>query len=134
MAHDALARLTLTRILFGDMILNWLLGGVLMLAPAAVDRALGSAPLLPAPAYRLIGGAFLLFAAWQASLIRRGEAGRAAWLFAGLMCVIPFALLAVALLFLPFALRPAWRIVLWAGNTYMLLLGIWYLTLAAWRE
>lgn len=122
--------LTVHRIILGDMLLNWLLGAALLAFPQGVDRLIGQAPVLPVPVYRLLGAAFVLFAAWQTWVVRQGKIGPAGLIFAALMALIPFVLLTIALVFVDLPLRPLWRIILWAGNIYMFGLGSWYLTLA----
>lgn len=123
---------TLKRLVLGDMLLNWFLGAVLALAPRLVDNVLGYAPLLSTLIYRVIGIGFLGFAAWQTWIVIRQDIRPGDLVFAGLMAEGPVILLTIALLFLPLALRPGWRIVLWAGDVYMLLLGVWYIFLARW--
>jgi hypothetical protein len=39
-------------------------------------------------------------------------------------------LLSIALTYLPLALKPGWRVVLWIANIYMFVLGCWYFHLA----
>ncbi len=121
---------TLRRIVFGDMVLNWFLGAVLSLFPAAVDGLLGRSSLAPPLVYRVVGVLFLLFAAWQTFIVVRGRLGVGALLFAALMALGPVVLLTVILLFMNLPLRSGWRIVLWIGDVYMLFLGCWYLFLA----
>jgi hypothetical protein len=123
---------TVRRIVFGDMLLNWLLGVLLTFLPGWADRALrsGVRTLLPAGAYRVVGVGFLLFAAWQTAVVVRGRMGAPALWFAAFMAEAPVVLLTAALVFLNLPLKPGWRIVLWAGDVYMFLLGLWYVYLA----
>lgn len=121
---------TLKRLIFGDMLLNWCLGILFSVFPVPVDRMLGRAPLLPPIVYRVIGLGFLLFAAWQTWVVIQGDVKPGGLIFAALMAEIPVILLTIALLFMDFELRPGWRIALWVGNVYMLLLGGWYVFLA----
>lgn len=121
---------TLKRLIFGDMILNWFLGIVLALLPGLADRVLGQANLLPLIIYRAIGIGFLLFAAWQTSLVVRGRCGPLDLYFAAAMAEGPVVLLTAALLFMSLALRPFARVALWIGDIYMLFLGGWYIFVA----
>jgi len=118
------------QILFGDMLLNWLLGAALVLLPARVDGVLGRAPLLPPALYQAIGAIFLAFAAWQLRVATRRTIGPPGLVFAALMALIPVILLTVALLFMDFPLRSVWRAVLWVGDIYMFILGGFYLWVA----
>jgi Kef-type K+ transport system membrane component KefB len=128
--REAAHRFTVQRIVLADMLLNWFLGAALTGFPSAVDRLLGTAPFLPLWVARAIGVIFLLFAGWQTVIVARRRMGRAALVFSAAMALVPVVLLAIALLFMGLPLRPGWRIALWAGNVYMLLLGCWYLYLA----
>ncbi|HEC23211.1 MAG TPA: hypothetical protein ENI95_09875 [Chloroflexi bacterium] len=125
-------RFTLHRLFFGDMLLNWFLGGLLTFFPSPVDRLMGQAPLLTMGIYRLIGVGFLAFAAWQTWCIARQRLGPAGLVFAALMAEGPVVLLTIALVFMDFPLRPVARVALWVGDVYMLFLGAWYLFLARW--
>jgi hypothetical protein len=127
----AQAKALTRRIVFGDMLLNWFLGALLTLLPGVVDQILGSAPLLPLSVYRVIGIIFLAFAAWQtwAHLTERTTAPTSL-VFAALLALGPVVLLTIALLFMELPLQVGWRIALWVGDAYMLLLTAWYLTLA----
>lgn len=124
---------TLNRLFFGDMLLNWFLGVVMTFLPNSVDRILASSPpLLPALAYRVLGIGFLFFAAWQTYEIVKQRLGPPQLVLASVLALIPFVGLAVALVVLGGQLKPLWRAVLWFGDLYMLLLGVWYLILARW--
>lgn len=124
-----------TRHLFtGDTVLNWFLGGVLVAFPAAIDQLLGLSPLLPLWGYRLIGAGFLGFAAWQTTVIGgRRPFTPGQLICAALMAEGPVVLLTLALVWMAFPLYPGWRVALWIGNIYMLLLGVWYFFLARWQ-
>ena len=121
---------TFKRLFFGDTILNWLLGFVLVLLPQKVDDVLGSAMLFPRQFYTAVGVIFLAFAAWQTIVSLRKMMGIPSLVFAAIMAEAPTVLLTVALTYLPLALYPVWRIVLWIGNIYMFILGCWYFHLA----
>lgn len=122
---------TLNRVFLGDTILNWFLGAVLTFFPRFVDRVLSfSPPMLPPVFYILLGVIFLGFSAWQTSVLVRQRMGPPALIFAGVMALLPFIGLTAGLLFLDLSLKPLWRVILWIGDIYMLLLGIWYLYLA----
>lgn len=123
---------TLNRLFLGDTILNWFLGVALTFFPNVVDRVLSTAPpMLPPIVYILIGVGFLFYAAWQTMILIRGQMGPSALVFAAVLALIPFLGLTVALVFMGFPLKVGFRILLWVGNIYMLLLGIWYLYLAS---
>ncbi len=124
--------LTVRRIILPDMVLNWFLGAVLLFVPRTVDSLLGTASLLPAIAYQGMGVLFLVFAAWQLTVVRRGAATPAGLVFAALMAEVPVLALTAALVFGNFPLLGVWRVVLWIGDIYMLFLGTWYLALARW--
>jgi hypothetical protein len=122
--------LTIRWIIAGDMYLNWALGVLLAFVPGAAERAMSTGPLLPGLIWRGIGAIFLLFAAWQTWVVRRGEIGASGLIFASLMALVPVVLLTGGLIFVDFPLRAWARIALWVGNIYMFLLGGWYLYLA----
>lgn len=123
---------TLRRIILPDMVLNWFLGIVLIAIPGVVDDLIGSAPILPPLIYRIMGGMFLAFAAWQTWVLRRNTIAEPGLILAGLLAEGPVIALTVALIFweVPVYLIP--KILLWIGNIYMLFLGAWYFTLAYW--
>jgi hypothetical protein len=130
MTAEQAKNFTLKRLIFGDMLLNWCLGIIFTIFPLPVDRVLGQVSLLPPSIYRVIGVGFLLFAAWQTWVVIQGDIKPGGLIFASLMAEIPVVLLTIALLFMDFKLRPGWRIALWVGNVYMLLLGVWYVFVA----
>ncbi len=113
-----------------DMLLNGILGVGLAFIPAAIDGWLGKVPLMPTPVYRVIGVLLLLFAIWQLWVVIRQEIGPGGLFFASLMAEIPVFILTSALVFMDLPLHIGWRIVLWVGDAYMLLLGAWYVYLA----
>jgi hypothetical protein len=132
MTVDGAMRVTLSYLFRGDTILNWFLGCVLLVFPSRVDSTLGQHSLAPLLVYQVIGGGFLLFAAWQTVMAIRRRLGPWGLVFAALMAEIPVILLTVVLVFMNLDLLPAWRLVLWLGNGYMLLLGVWYVFVARW--
>lgn len=127
-------QITLYRIILADMLLNWVLGIVLIAAPGMAGSLLSRTPLFPPLVYRLIGVVFVLFAAWQTWIVRRGTVGAPGLIFAALMALVPVILLTSALLFGRLPLYPLASVLLWIGNLYMLLLSAWYLALAWWTE
>ena len=115
----------------GDNILNWFLGIALSFFPAIVIAGLSDQAILPESIIRIVGIIFLLFASWQIWSIKTRRINQpSSLIFAALMAVIPVILLTAALIFLGDALITFWRIILWAGNIYMLFLSAWYLFLA----
>ena len=132
MARDKARQFTLHYLFRGDTVLNWFLGSVLVFFPSLADSALGRHPLMPVVVYQVIGGGFLLFAAWQTVILIRQKLGPRALAFAALLAEVPVILLTVALVFMSLDMFPVWRVVLWVGNGYMLLLGVWYIFLARW--
>jgi hypothetical protein len=122
--------ITLRYVFSGDATLNWLLGFALVFFPSTLDGLLGRRRLAPELLYQVVGGGFLLFAVWQTVVVIRRRIGPPGLAFAALMAEIPVVLLAVALVFMNLDLLPVWRVVLWIGNGYMLLLGVWYMFLA----
>ena len=125
---------TLHRIIFGDMLLNWFLGVILLLAPRFVDRLIGSSPMLPDWIYRVIGIGFIGFAAWQTWIVRKDEINPPGLIFAALLAEGPVVLLTAALVSRNFPLYLLPKILLWIGNIYMLVLGVWYFYLARWMS
>ncbi len=120
-------KFTLNRLFLGDTVLNWLLGFALLLFPQKIDDLLGRAFLFPSVFYTVVGAVFLAFAAWQTFIIvRKKELGVPALIFAAIMAEAPTVLLSIALIYLPLALYPAWRVVLWIADVYMFVLGCWY--------
>ena len=77
-----------------------------------------------------MGVIFLLFAAWQTSVLVHGRMGAPALWFAAFMAEGPVVLLTVVLVFLSLPLASVWRVVLWVGDVYMFLLGLLYVYLA----
>ena len=125
---------TVNQVFLGDTILNWFLGGALTFFPGFVDRTLrkaGSPQMLPNLLYMAIGLGFLGYSAWQTLVLARQRMGAPALVFAALMALVPFVALTLALAVLSLPLKQGWRVVLWVGNTYMGLLGLWYLVLEA---
>jgi hypothetical protein len=125
---------TLHRIIFGDMVLNWVLSVLLLFVPDLLDNFIGNASVLPASAYRLIGAAFFGFALWQLWRIRLDRLQPVDLMFAALMAEIPVILLTAALLFWNAPTYTSVRAVLWIGNAYVLVLGAWYFALAWWMQ
>jgi hypothetical protein len=123
---------TLHRIIFGDMLLNWLLGVILLLVPGLADQLIGRSPMLPDWVYRVIGIGFIGFAAWQTWIVRKDEINPPSLIFAALLAEGPVVLLTAALVFGNFPLYLLPKILLWIGNIYMLVLGVWYFYLARW--
>jgi len=117
------------RVFMGDTILNWMLGILLVLLARIIDGILGQSPILPVIVYQVIGAIFLLYAAWQTLVLVRRQIGPGGLIFAAVMAEAPVLILTIALLFMALPLKPAWRIILWVGNIYMLGLGAWYLSL-----
>lgn len=132
MTADRATRLTLGYLFPGDAVLNWFLGFTLVFFPSGVDGLLGQRPLAPELVYQVIGGGFLLFAAWQTVIVIRRQIGPPGLVFAALMAEIPVILLTIVLVFMNLDFFPVWRVILWIGNSYMLLLGVWYIFLARW--
>jgi hypothetical protein len=123
-------KFTLNRLFLGDTVLNWLLGFALLLFPQKIDDLLGRALLFPPAFYTVVGAVFLAFAAWQTFIIvRKKELDVSALVFAAIMAEAPTVLLTIALIYLPLALKPGWRVVLWIGDVYMFVLGCWYFLL-----
>jgi hypothetical protein len=129
MAAERMKALTIRWIITGDMYLNWALGALFAFVPSVAESAISTGPLLPEPIWRVIGAIFLLFAAWQTWVVRRGKVGAGGLVFASLMALVPVVLLTIGLIFIDFPLRAWARIALWVGNIYMFLLGGWYLYL-----
>ncbi|MBN1123200.1 MAG: hypothetical protein JXJ17_19160 [Anaerolineae bacterium] len=118
---------TLNRLFLGDTILNWVLGLALLLLPRKIDGLLGSSLLFPSVFYTVVGAVFLAFAAWQTFIVvRKKELRVPALVFAAIMAEAPTVLLTIALIYMPLALKPGWRVVLWIANVYMFILGCWY--------
>jgi hypothetical protein len=124
---------TIKVIVRADMILNWFLGVILIMFPAQVDAIIGQRTVLPESLYRVMGTLFLVFAAWQAWKVVTRTIRPKGLVFAALMAEIPVVILTVALVAMHLPLEPFWRVVLWIGDIYMLLLGAWYFYLARWQ-
>jgi hypothetical protein len=132
MSVDGARQFTLNILFRADTILNWLLGCVLVFFPSMVDDIIGRQLLAPPLVYQAIGAGFLVFAAWQTVRVIGRQLGIGALVFAAFMAEIPVILLTAALVFMNLDLEPVWRLVLWLGNVYMLILGVWYIFLARW--
>lgn len=116
------------KVLVADMVLNWILGFVLTLLPRRFEKIMSTSQLLPLWGWWVIGIGFLLFAAWQVGVIRRGQIRPKELVFAGVMAWIPMLLVIIVLL-LDLPLRQWVRAVLWLANGYMFMLGGLYLFL-----
>ncbi len=128
---DKAKAFTLNRLFLGDAILNWLLGFALLLLPREIDNLLGTSLLFPPVFYTVVGAVFLAFAAWQTFVnVRVKKLGIPALVFAAILAEAPTVLLTIALIYLPLALKPGWRVVLWIADIYMFVLGCWYFHLA----
>ena len=123
-------RLTVNRVIFGDMLLNWTLGAIFTFLPGLAELALGKGPLMPPAVWRVIGIIFLVFAGWQTWIVLHRDIGPGGLIVSCIMAWAPVLLLTAALVFGEFPLRFAARIGLWVGDIYMLFLGAWYLFLA----
>jgi hypothetical protein len=88
--------------------------------------------MLPDWVYRVIGIGFIGFAAWQTWIVRKDEINPPSLIFAALLAEGPVVLLTAALVFGNFPLYLLPKILLWIGNIYMLVLGVWYFYLARW--
>lgn len=115
---------------FGDMVFNWFLGGVLTIFPGFVDRVLTTTRFFPLIAFRLIGIGFLIYSAWQTFIIVKKRLVPCALCGAAWAAFGPVVILTGALILWGEIIAPFWTVVLWIGDAYMLLLGIWYLWLA----
>ena len=129
---DARPPLEFTRRLFSaDAGLNVFLGMLLTFSPAWTDQIITRSRLVPPGIYRFIGTIFLIYAAWQLLVILKNRvASRDAMIFAAVMALVPVILLTAALLYADLPLNLFWRIILWMGNIYMLLLAAWYVFIA----
>lgn len=132
MSVERAKEFTIHRIIFPDMVLNWVLGIVLLVFPSQIDDLAGTGPILPKSAYLVMAVLFLVFAAWQVWIIRRDDIREPGLVYAALMAEGPVVALTMALLFWNLPLYPVVRVLLWVGNIYMLFLGAWYFTLAYW--
>ena len=121
-----------TRRLFSaDAGLNVFLGMLLTFSPAWTDQIITRSRLVPPGIYRFIGTIFLFYAAWQLLVILKNRvASRDAMIFAAVMALVPVILLTAALLYADLPVVLLWRIILWMGNIYMLLLAAWYVFIA----
>jgi hypothetical protein len=111
MTVERMKALTVRWIITGDMYLNWALGALLAFVPGVAERAMSTGPLLPGLIWRVIGAIFLLFAAWQTWVVRRGEIGASGLVFASLMALVPVALLTIGLVCVmcgTIGQRPSW--------------------------
>jgi hypothetical protein len=111
------------RLLTWDRILNAILGVAFIAIPGPIESVLGEPPLIPTVVWWVIGALFLLFAAWEQIVIRRPPLSIASLAFVSLMALVPVVLLTAALLFLDIPLNTFGRVILWAGDLLMLLLG-----------
>jgi hypothetical protein len=114
------------RLLTWDRILNAILGVAFIAIPGPIESVLGEPPLIPTVVWWVIGALFLLFAAWEQIVIRRPPLSIASLAFVSLMALVPVVLLTAALLFLDIPLNTFGRVILWAGDLLMLLLGVYY--------
>lgn len=119
------------RLFSADAGLNVFLGLLFILFPVWTDQILTRSRLLPPGIYRVIGAVFLLYAAWQVLVLQKNRVTtRDALPFAAVMALVPFILLTTALVLADLPLILFWRILLWIGNIYMLLLAVWYVFIA----
>lgn len=118
------------RLFFGDMIFNWFLGGLLTIFPGFVDRVLTTTRFFPIAAFRLIGIGFLIYSVWQTFIIVKKRLSPRALLGAAWAAFGPVIILTGGLILWGEVIAPFWTVVLWIGDVYMLLLGLWYVWLA----
>jgi len=117
------------KLIFADMALNFTLGLVFTFFYLRTERLISSQTLFPPIVWCALGIGLLLFATWQANIVKRQNLESKDLVFAALMSYIPMALLAVGLL-IDSHLYPLAKLLLWAGVIYMLFLGCWYLFLS----
>jgi hypothetical protein len=118
------------RLFFGDMVFNWFLGGLLTVFPGFADRVLTTTRFFPITAFRLIGIGFLIYSAWQTFIIAKERLVPRALRGAAWAAFGPVVVLTGGLILWAEVIAPFWTIVLWVGDVYMLLLGLWYIWLA----
>ncbi len=107
-----------------DTLLNWVIAlGLIFLQ---VDTLLmQNPPVIARSVYRVLGIAYLGFAAWQTRNFKNTTAP-ATLRFAFWMVVLPVLLMGAALIIFHPALKPSARLILWIAEGYMLLLSGWY--------
>ena len=126
--HESSVRRITGFIVWFDITINYLLGAWLLFAPNGFDRLIGASTVMPLFFYRIIGIGLLLFAIWQTIMIRSNKIFTNNYLLpAIILAVIPVIILAAALLFGDFPVKPAWKMILWIGDLYMILLSAWYI-------
>jgi hypothetical protein len=112
-----------------DNVVNWLLAAALVLAPITFEQFITRVPLLPAIVYRIIGAGFVVFALWQDWILMRKRRALMDMWVAGVLAILPAIALTVALIAFEQFLHPGALTGLWVGNVYMIVLGVWYLTI-----
>jgi hypothetical protein len=83
--------------------------------------------LLPIYLWIIIGAIFLVFAWWQTYVLIKNKFNRFTRLFGFITAWLSVLVLTYALVFMNFNLYMEARLIIWVGNIYMFILGIFYL-------
>lgn len=130
MSSQWAVNLTYQKIFPYDNALNWVLAALLIFFPEKIGQLITSTRVLPTLVYSATGIGFCIFAIWQDwVLIGRRRKSLDLWIAAAL-AFAPAVALAVALALFAPAIRPLSTGLLWAGEFYMIILGLWYVRTA----
>jgi hypothetical protein len=127
MKHAVVKQTLMYKFFLFDTFFNWALGIVFLFFYHPVEKLMSNGTLLPDFVWIIMGAAWLLFGIWQTYIVIGNRFGRKVWLFGCITAWGPFLALTYALVFMNFDLFIAARIIIWAGNLYMCLLGALYL-------
>jgi hypothetical protein len=121
---------TYRRIIPYDNLLNWVLTALLIFFPEMVGRLITTVPVLPTIVYSVTGIGFGFFAIWQDWVLIRKRQERVDLWIAATLAFAPAIILIVPLILFAPVVRPIWLALLWGGEIYMIILGLWYVRIA----
>jgi hypothetical protein len=110
-----------------DTYFNWGLGILFLFFYKNAENWMSMETLLPIYLWIIIGAIFLVFAWWQTYVLIKNKFNRFTRLFGFITAWLSVLVLTYALVFMNFNLYMEARLIIWVGNIYMFILGIFYL-------
>ena len=127
MQHSGVKKTIAYKFFLFDTFVNWGLGILFLFFYHPVEKLMSGGPLLADFIWITMGAALLLFGIWQTYIVTGNRFSRNTRLFGCITAWVPFLFLTYVLVFMDFDLYPGARMLIWAGNLYMLTLGALYL-------